>query len=280
MHIMQERSLNRILPPDAVIDDGDMKLFRALPRQQHPAVGPFVFVDHYRHQSRRGIGDQPHPHAGIEVISYLLEGGLEHRDSMGFRDHLQAGDAQHIVAGRGILHAEQPDGGRHGLQLWISLPRELKHAKPAYQSFRASEIPHTKVNGADLFVIAGTVNGVQGPMVLTSKGLFARLRLPAYVTITLQVNAALQLGLYVLEGGIKQSDQHLEPGALGLLGLGDSITLTAGAEASEVALLGGEVLRDDILFAGPFVMDTPERLAQAKRDYANGSMGRLDGIPF
>jgi redox-sensitive bicupin YhaK (pirin superfamily) len=90
---------------EQVIDDGDMVLYRALPALDRVSVGPFVFVYHYRHHSRRGIGDKPHPHAGIEVVSYLLEGGVEHRDSAGFRDKLGPGDAQWIRAGRGILHA-------------------------------------------------------------------------------------------------------------------------------------------------------------------------------
>ncbi|QOT82037.1 pirin family protein [Cupriavidus basilensis] len=84
-----------------------------------------------RHLGRRGIGDAAHPHAGIEVISYLLEGGVEHRDSEGFRDIFGPGDAQRIRAGRGILHAEAPASGRHGLQLWTSLPPDRKFIDPA-----------------------------------------------------------------------------------------------------------------------------------------------------
>lgn len=120
-----ERTVTSVLHAQNIIDDGDMHLLRALPQEQLTAIGPFVFFDHCRHHSLHGIGDQPHPHAGIEVVSYLLEGGGEYRDSMGFRDRLGPGDAQFIHAGRGILHAEQPLSGRHGLQLWINLPPEL-----------------------------------------------------------------------------------------------------------------------------------------------------------
>ncbi|HEY5301397.1 MAG TPA: pirin family protein, partial [Acetobacteraceae bacterium] len=107
-----KRGIASVLPAQLVIDDGDMRLWRALPLPSRQSLGPFVFIDHYRHRSKRGIGDRPHPHAGIEVLSYLLEGGMEHRDSMGFTDRLGPGDAQWIRAGRGILHAEQPFGGR------------------------------------------------------------------------------------------------------------------------------------------------------------------------
>src|SRR5690348_13434878 len=97
------RRTDSIFPGQRLIDDGDIRAWRASPAPDRIAVGPFVSVDHYRHKSRRGIGDKPHPHAGIEVLSYLLEGGVEHRDSMGFRDRLGPGDAQWIRAGRGIL---------------------------------------------------------------------------------------------------------------------------------------------------------------------------------
>ena len=179
------RRIETRLTAQRVIDDGDMLLFRALPAPDRPSVGPFVFVDHYRHRSRRGIGDRPHPHAGIEVLSYLLEGGVEHRDSMGFRDRLGAGDAQWIRAGRGILHAEQPEGGRHGLQLWTSLPPAQKFAEPTYASWRAADIPEIRRSGARVRVIAGSIEDVAGPMALATPSLFAHAELEAGATVTL-----------------------------------------------------------------------------------------------
>ena len=113
------RKIDTILAAQRVIDDGDMLLYRALPSADRLSVGPFVFVDHYRQRSRRGIGDKPHPHAGIEVLSYLLEGGVEHRDSMGFRDRLGPGDAQWIRALPWAhqlrrAHVRSPDHGPAG----------------------------------------------------------------------------------------------------------------------------------------------------------------------
>jgi redox-sensitive bicupin YhaK (pirin superfamily) len=276
-----ERTVTRILPVQTIIDDGDMRLIRALPQEQQTALGPFVFIDHYRHQSQRGIGDRPHPHAGIEVVSYLLEGSVEHRDSMGFRDRLAAGDAQFIRAGRGILHAEQPLSGRHGLQLWVSLPPELKLVDPSYTSLRAAEIPDLVGEGSHLHVVAGDVNGVHGPMALSGGAVFARLQLDAQATATLEFDAGPELGLYVLQGQVDVGDTRLSTGMLGLLGSGTHVQIAArGNEAVELALIGGEPVQGEILFSGPFVMDTPERLEQAKRDFAAGRMGRLEGVPF
>ena len=276
-----ERSISRILPAQDLIDDGDMRLRRALPQEQCTALGPFVFIDHYRHHSRRGIGDRPHPHAGIEVVSYLLEGGVEHRDSMGFRDRLGPGDAQFIRTGRGMLHAEQPTGGRHGLQLWISLPPELKQVEPSYTSLRATEMPDLAGPGSRLHVVAGHVNGVQGPMALSGGAVFARVRLDAHASLTLEVEPTPELGIYVLQGQVEVAGTLLVTGTLGLLSSGAQVQMAAhGEERVELALLGGQPVQGDVLFSGPFVVDTPERLEQAKRDFASGRMGRLEGVPF
>lgn len=278
---MTQRRLETVHPEQRVIDDGDMLLRRALPVQGQTSLGPFVFLDHYRHHSQRGIGDRPHPHAGIEVISYLLDGGVEHRDSAGFRDRLGPGDAQWIRAGRGMLHAEQPTGGRHGLQLWTSLPPAMKFAEPDYASFRAADIPEIHFPGASVRVIAGKVGDTTGPMKTTSPTLFAHVQLEPGARVALDVEAP-ELGCYVLEGEIEGPDgQALKGGALALFGPGTQISLQAApGQSASLALLGGDPVEGALVFDGPFVMDTPERIAQAKRDFIAGRMGRLDGVPF
>lgn len=278
---MTQRTIQTILPANLVVDDGDMRLWRALPLPDRSSLGPFVFLDHYRHRSRRGIGDSPHPHAGIEVISYLLEGGVEHRDSAGFRDRLGAGDAQWIRAGRGMLHAEQPTGGRHGLQLWTSLPPTQKFAEPAYVSYRAADIPGIEHDGARTRVITGTVGGVDGPMTTVSPTVLAHVHLAPGASVSLPVDA-IELGLYVLDGQLDAgAGVAIDSSVLSVLSPGDQVTLTAmGDQPADVAILGGAPAEGPILFSGPFVMDTAEHMAQTKRDYASGKMGRLDGVPF
>lgn len=276
------RIIREVLMADNAIDDGDMHLRRALPHAGRTSLGPFVFLDHYRHVSRRGIGDSPHPHAGIEVVSYLLDGSVEHRDSAGFSDRLEAGDGQFIRAGRGILHAEQPQGGRHGLQLWISLPPELKLVDPSYTAIRKKDIPVVRAEDATLFVVAGAVNGTEGPMQLSGGAIFARLQLTPAAAFTLEVPSGPELGLYVLQGRAQVEGNMLTPGSLALLqDEGSQITICAqGEDTLELALIGGNPVKGEVLFSGPFVMDTPERLAQARRDFVSGKMGRLDGVPF
>jgi redox-sensitive bicupin YhaK (pirin superfamily) len=281
LHAMQRRIETR-LSAQRVVDDGDMLLYRALPAPRRSSVGPFVFVDHYRSRSARGIGDRPHPHAGIEVLSYLIEGGVEHRDSMGFRDRLGAGDAQWIRAGRGILHAEQPQGARHGLQMWTSLPPAQKHAEPTYRSWRAADIPEIRRDGARVRVIAGTVEDAAGPMALATPTVFAHATLDAGAGLTLAVDDAHELGLYVLEGAVDAGDggAPVAAGELAVLTPGPRLALAAAGGPATLALIGGQPAEGPILFAGPFVMDTPERLAQARQDFLAGRMGRLEGVPF
>jgi len=277
-----DRRIETRLAAQRVVDDGDMRLFRALPAPDRPSVGPFVFVDHYRSRSARGIGDKPHPHAGIEVLSYLLEGGVEHRDSMGFRDRLGPGDAQWIRAGRGILHAEQPAGARHGLQLWTSLPPTQKLAEPTYKSWRAADIPEIGRAGARVRVIAGSVDDVTGPMTLATPTVFAHAEIDAGATVTLAVEQGHELGLYVLDGALDGGNgSPIDAGELAVLTPGPNVVLAAaGKRPATVALIGGQPAEGPILFAGPFVMDTAERLMQARQDYLAGRMGRLEGVPF
>jgi len=276
-----KRTILALLQAELAIDDGDMVLRRALPSVHRTALGPFVFIDHYRHRSRRGIGDRPHPHAGIEVLSYLLEGGVEHRDSLGHTDRLGPGDAQHIRAGGGMLHAEQPEGGRHGLQLWASLPPDQKLAEPAYASFRAADIPEIVRDGGRARVVAGRVDGVTGPMQLATATTLVHVHLDTGATLTLAVEATQELGLYVLDGALVAEDGAAVAGTLVVLTPGDSVRIAATAAGPlDVALLGGAPVQGPVLFSGPFVMDTPERLAQARRDFASGKMGTLDGVPF
>jgi redox-sensitive bicupin YhaK (pirin superfamily) len=276
-----DRQITHIVAALDVIDDGDMHLRRALPQPERQSVGPFVFVDHYRHESLRGIGDRPHPHAGIEVISYLINGAVEHHDSFGNVDRLGANDAQYILAGSGMLHAEQPLSGRHGLQLWTSLPPSLNQSAPRYQSLPAAAIPGADDAGRHVRVLAGQVNEWQGPLPLNANGTFAFARVSAGSDLTLGVQAGLELGLYVVSGSVRVGATALTTGTLGVLSNGTALTIRAAGEtAAEVALIGGDAVTYPLLFSGPFVMDTREKLAQAKRDYAEGRMGRLDGVPF
>ncbi len=277
---MMDASLRRITHVTRnmpVIDDGDMRLYRVLPDAGHTTIGPFVFFDHFRSTGLQGIGDQPHPHAGIEVLSYLLEGGVEHRDSLGSRDRLGAGDAQWIRAGRGVVHAERPLSARHGLQMWTSLPPEQKFAEPAYRSWRASEIPEIASDAGSVRVVAGTANGLTGPMRLARPTMLVVLHLEANARLDVDVDPDAELGLSVVAGAIDDPSQgSIGAGGLATLSRGHRVSVCATGEgAADVVILGGDPIFEAVLFSGPFVMDTVEHLDRARRAYASGSMGIL-----
>lgn len=276
------RSIDSLFQADQVIDDGDLRRYRALPSEQRSSIGPFVFLDHYKHRTLRGIGDKPHPHAGIELISYLLEGGMEHRDSQGFRDRLGPGDAQWMRAGKGILHAEQPLGGREGLQLWASLPPAQRFSNPAYRSWRATELPVAEFSGGRVHVIAGRVAEAEGPVQLATSATLAHVHLDSSGSVEFLVGADAELAAYIVGGAVSiRGEGRLCSGSIVMLTSGSQISLTNLTDTpADVIVLGGHPVKWPILFSGSFVMSTQEELLRAKRDYASGAMGRLEGVPF
>jgi hypothetical protein len=223
-----------------------------------------VFLDNFGPLNvQEGPGIPAHPHAGIEVITYLLEGSQVHRDSLGNESRVGPGGAQWITAGRGVIHAEKPEIGslHHGVQIWSSLPRAKKLVEPSYHGFQAFEIPEVTWSGTTIRVLAGSFQGVTGPVALAQPSLL--LHVIASKPAALPVRPDFELGIYHLSGQL----DFLTPG--------DSAAVPEG----QTIVLGGEPAESPLLFAGPFVMDTRERLAQAELDYFEGRMGTLDGTP-
>lgn len=279
---MTARTIVKAYRAPVAVDQPGMHVRRAMPTESIESLGPFVFLDHYRTGEGVGVGDTPHPHAGIEVFSYLLDGANEHSDSLGNRDVIKSGDAQFIRAGRGLLHKETPLSARHGLQLWAALPPAEERAEPAYASFKGDRVPTADLDGNRLTVVAGTVDGLKGPAETTSETVLAHVRFDNDKTVKLSVPAGLELGVYCVTGEIFVGAQGpLQPGDLAVLSPGDEIELRAGgALPADVAVLGGAHRTDPLVFSGPFVASAREGIKKAEADYRTGRMGRLDGVPF
>ncbi len=244
---------------------GDLAVLRALPTAKRRSIGPFVFLDHFGPFTvKPGPGIPAHPHAGIEVITYLFAGEQVHRDSLGNESRVGAGGAQWITAGRGIIHAEKPEPGvvLHGVQMWTSLPRARKFTEPRYRAVQADEIPVVDLGGARLRLVAGSLQGANGPVTLAQPALLAHVI--ADSNVQLPIDASFELAIYRFTG------------AMEMLSSGESVMLNAG----EYLLFGGEPAEGPLLFGGPFVMDSEEHLAQAQLDYLRGRMGTLDGVPY
>ena len=283
---------------DRVIDAqwanvGDnLKVRRALPAGEQKSLGPWVFLDHFGPMptDARGQGVPAHPHAGIETVTYLLEGGMAHRDSAGHQGRVEAGGAQWMTSGRGIVHAERPFGGEgeaafslHGMQLWTSLPRALKMMAPRYQRIDAGDVPSVQKDGATVRVIAGESNGLRGP---------AEVLMPLFLWhVALQpggqwqghIPAGMEAGVYVMVGEVSvgKDNSKLRVGQL------DAVKQNTATEAQPIALrndgdvlahvmlLGGAPAEGPLVFHGPFVMNSVEQIRFAEKAYMTGQMGAL-----
>jgi len=267
---------------------GTMPVRRALPDGERRSVGPWVFLDHFGpmrvFEGDAGVG--PHPHAGIETVTYLLGGRNAHRDSAGHEGIVTAGGAQWMTAGRGIVHSERPLADatgevlQHGVQLWISLPRALKMMPPRYRAIDAASIAQTDLPGAKVRVVAGEVAGAIGPAETLMPALLAHVSVEPGATATIDVAACHEAAAYVIAGDGEFGPGGKVPAATGDLVVfaneGGQLRLAnAGAAALELMVLGGAPAEGPLVFHGPFVMNSIEQARAAEIAYRSGRMGSL-----
>jgi redox-sensitive bicupin YhaK (pirin superfamily) len=281
------RAVTRIIDSHLATVGEGLSVRRVLPDHGVRSVGPWVFLDHFGPQltkaSSRGV--PPHPHAGIETVSYLLEGGMAHRDSAGHQGIVDAGGAQWMTSGRGIVHAEQPVSSSgedtfmlHGVQLWTTLPRALKMMEPAYQNLSSSSIPVVEGDGVKVRVIGGDFEAVQSPA-KTLMPLFAwHVTVQPGKEFVTPVPELFEAGAYVLAGeGTSGSDRtQIRIGQLAIFAQGDRIGVNNTSDAPlDLLLLGGAPAEGPLVFHGPFVMNSVEQIRYAERAYMTGRMGSL-----
>jgi redox-sensitive bicupin YhaK (pirin superfamily) len=279
------RAVDRVIHSQSATA-GTFSVRRALPDGERRSVGPWVFLDHFG-PFRVVAGDEgvgPHPHAGIETVTYLLTGRNKHRDSAGHEGVVSAGGAQWMTAGRGIVHSEQPlpDGTsevvQHGVQLWTSLPRALKMMPPRYQRIDAAAIAERELPGARLRVIAGEVDGVHGPAETLMPAFLAHVTVQPGAAVAIAIAPCHEAAAYVIEGegdfghGVRAKTGELvvfaDAGATLPLGNG-------GTHPLELLVLGGAAAEGPLVFHGPFVMNSIEQARAAEIAFRTGRMGTL-----
>ncbi len=254
-----------------------LRVRRALPGAGREAVGPWVFLDHFGplEVPQGDEGTPPHPHAGIETVTYLFDGAMNHRDSAGHEGLVGGGGVQWMTAGRGIVHAERPSpGGLHGLQLWTSLPRAQKRREPVYQHFDAEALPVFEREGVKVRVVGGTLGGVTSPAQTSSPTLLAHAAFGKAGVLEVDVPAEFEVAVYVAAGTAKVDGLEAATGQMVVLEAGAS-RLRLEAQDADLILLGGESAERPLIFHGPFVLDSVEAVRQAERDYFDGRMGML-----
>jgi redox-sensitive bicupin YhaK (pirin superfamily) len=271
------------LIPARTHDIGDFAVARALPSAARRSVGPFVFVDHFgpvQLPAGRGMDVRPHPHIGLATVTYLFEGEIVHRDSLGTVQAIRPGDINWMTAGRGIVHSERSPqselvrGARlHGMQTWVALPVLQEEAEPAFTHTPATALPTSSRAGARIAVLIGTAFGLRSPVVTPSPMLYAALELPASTRLALDA-AAPERALYVAQGTIEVGGTEIGAGALAVLPAGAELVLGA-RDTARVMLLGGAPLDGggQRFMWWNFVSSRRERIEQAKADWAAQRMG-------
>jgi redox-sensitive bicupin YhaK (pirin superfamily) len=282
------RSLARVIPAVATLEGGGFLVHRPVPTRGVEQVDPFLLIDELgpmQIEPGKALGAPDHPHKGFEIITYVLAGDNEHRDSHGNRGRLRNGDVQYMAAGSGLVHAEMPsaeflrDGGeQHGFQIWVNLPRAHKTMAPRYKDLRADQIPVVHpADGAEARVIAGDVFGVSGPVHTVTPWTYAHVTLAPGAQLTQPVPRGWTASIYVFEGTGNVGPRELTRGDYAIFADdGDTITLSNTGRAPLQALyLCAQPVREPMARYGPFVMNTVDEIHAAFEDFQAGRFGEI-----
>ncbi len=271
------RKVMDIIEPVYVREGAGVLLRRSIATSRLDYLDPFLLFDHFGSDDPRDYlaGFPLHPHRGIETVTYMLEGKINHKDSLGNQGTIGKSDVQWMTSGSGIMHEEMPQkpkrGKMEGFQLWVNLPARLKMTDPRYQEVKADDIPEVKVNGARLKVIAGEYQGVKGPV----KEIYAD---PEYLDVFLSsggefkqfITPGHNAFIYLYQGKGVVSGEEVSSTRLLVLGEGDNLEVNS-REDMRFLLVSGKPLNEPIARHGPFVMNTREEILEALEDLRKGT---------
>ncbi|HZM90126.1 MAG TPA: pirin family protein [Blastocatellia bacterium] len=273
-----QRSVATIIDPQPVVEGAGVRLKRSIGTRTLDYLDPFLLLDHFASKDAADYqaGFPLHPHRGIETVTYMLRGGVDHRDSIGNSGSIGPGDVQWMTAGGGIMHEEMPQvrpEGIDGFQLWVNLPARLKMTQPRYQGILATEIPVVEVTeGVRVRVITGSVSGVNGPVSgIAADPVYLDVSVPAHASFTQQIARGHSAFAYVFEGEASFDNKQVSHTRLVVFGDGDYITVVTAESPVRFLLVSGKPLNEPIARYGPFVMNTREEIEQALRDLRQGT---------
>lgn len=253
-------------------DIGDFLVGRLLPFRKKRMVGPFIFFDHmgpkdFGPDERMDIG--PHPHIGLSTLTYLLEGRLVHRDSLGTEQEITPGAVNWMTAGSGIVHSERSPKNHsdinrmHGMQIWVALPLEHEDVEPSFHHIEAKDLPAWETDGVSYKLVAGEAYGEKSPVPVYSKLFMVDIKTKESRALNTDKNLKGEIGLYVLEGAIDACGERVEKGHL-LVAKEDDNCRFQLTENSHVILFGGEPFAEKREIYWNFVASTKERIEAAK----------------
>lgn len=277
-------TIERVIAPRPT-DLGDFEVRRVLPYRGKRMVGPFIFFDHMgpaQFATGQGIDVRPHPHIGLATVTYLFEGEIMHRDSLGVVQAIRPGAVNWMAAGRGIVHSERTgDAERakattlHGIQAWIALPKEHERTDPAFKHYPSNELPEFERNGVQMKLIAGTAFGYEADIEVLSPTVYIEIKAKAGQQIDIPDDHE-ERALYIVAGGLTIDGEDVAELTMAVLIPGTSPVVMAN-EDTHVMLCGGAPMDGPRTVWWNFVASDPDLLEQAKSDWKAGNFEMVPG---
>jgi redox-sensitive bicupin YhaK (pirin superfamily) len=280
-------AISQVIVPRTV-DLGDFAVRRALPSARTRMVGPFIFFDHFgpaEFRAGNGLDVRPHPHIGLATVTYLFDGEIMHRDSLGTAVAIRPGEVNWMTAGRGIVHSERTRPERridhepiHGLQMWVALPAAKEEMEAGFAHHETAEFPVVKDNGKNLRVVVGSLYGASSPVPTVHETIFGDVHLKSGSRLPLDADNE-ERAVYVIDGVIDISGDKFEAGRLLVFKPGDTVTISAVTDTHFV-ILGGAPMDGPRHIWWNFVSSRKERIEQAKAEWKAGHFGKVPGDEF
>jgi redox-sensitive bicupin YhaK (pirin superfamily) len=282
---MNERIIDTVIRPRLrELGDG-FQVRRVLPSGARRLVGPFIFFDHFGPLALpvgRGLDVRPHPHINLATVTYLFDGEIVHRDSLGSLQTIKPGDVNWMTAGRGIVHSERSSAEQrrlgprlHGLQSWVALPTALEESEPSFQHVAGDHLPALEGDGVKMRIVAGSAFGQTAPVAVLSPLFYVAVQLAAEAVVTLPDDHA-ERALYVVAGQVTCDGQTLTQGEMAVF-LPDTLASARAIGPGQVMLLGGAPLDGTRHVEWNFVSSRPERIEAAKTAWKAGHFPKVPG---
>lgn len=259
-------------------DIGPITVRRALPAPGTRMVGPFIFFDHIGPcvmEPGQAIDVRPHPHIHLATVTYLFEGEIIHRDSLGFEQAIRPGAINWMTAGRGIVHSERTSaemrksgGAVHGAQMWVALPSAAENIDPSFVHYPANQLPTTEVDGVTVRVLAGRSFGLESPVATQSPTVLIDADMPTGTSLAIAADYT-ERALYVASGSVTTGGESFETGQMIVFEGGGEVSIAA-LESSRLLVIGGEPLDGQRHIWWNFVSSSADSLEAAKADWARG----------
>lgn len=278
-------NINLIIEERAA-DIGKFLVGRLLPFRQKRMIGPFIYIDHMgpvKLNEREQMDIRPHPHIGLSTLTFLFEGSIMHRDTLGNEAEIKPGAVNWMTAGKGIVHSERTpeylrndDKTMHGLQIWVALPKDLEQMEPEFFHIEAEKLPTWREDGVEFKLVAGEVMGHRSPVPVYSKLYMLEIKSREKQNINLVDHLFGESGLYILEGGIESEGNQFGPKQI--LVAKDSTLCEFTIDAnSTVYIFGGEPFAEERLIDWNFVASSKELIEAAKEKWISQQFDKIPG---